>query len=373
MNWSLLSPKQAWLIGGLASSVFGLAIGFTSLTKLTGQEVQPPTGGTTDSTASSSSTTTPPEATNRERAARAARRSAAQPSSSAAFPKSAEFPKSAALPKLADNPDLRANPVYRQSPIPPAAPPVSMPSGVTLPAQDPFGGLPAQAPFAPSPAEAPFGRYYTPVPGLASNQFSSQGAMAGLPSFQPGSAGWHSDPKDAELTQETHQLVNEYRTKMNSKEPVKEVLSDLQSVLDEQFEYRMKLRESELTELKKQVEGLEKALEIRKQKKKEIIERRLLEITDSHDPLQWDAVSPSFGRNGFPGQASWNIQPARNSNGQNWLLENRPPVPPDTFFSNREPGPELAPALSNLPANPTPNSQNVKKPEEPETSSDNPF
>ncbi|MCU0645040.1 MAG: hypothetical protein MUC94_12360 [bacterium] len=92
--------------------------------------------------------------------------------------------------------------------------------------------------------------------------------------------------KEQFLEQQSRQLAEKFRASKDEKEKAK-IKSDLSIVLSELFDLREKDREEEMKLLNEKLETLKSVLNERKQKKKEIIDRRLQELIGDKDLLLW--------------------------------------------------------------------------------------
>lgn len=92
--------------------------------------------------------------------------------------------------------------------------------------------------------------------------------------------------KEHALERRSHQLADKFRESNDEKEQAK-IKHDLSAVLGELFDLREKDREEEIKFLGKKLEHLKSVLVERKQQKKEIVDRRLQELTGERDVLIW--------------------------------------------------------------------------------------
>lgn len=302
MNWKMNQKRWAWILSGVAAAPLGIAISLAGMHNLIGEAAQPPT----DASAGAPGGGGGPAGGFGSAAGGGlgggdvGGSGGAQPFGSAAvggLGGGDGFGGQGPATGLPGGRGGLGTTDRQQDPNPPArqtAPRASRNRGGAAQSPNSGPGMGASMPTLSGlpPAAETTNLAYTVPPMYPSspNQFPNTPLAYNGQSYryvQP-------DPKDLEYQQETQQLLQQYRTKANDSEEKQTIKNELSEVLHEQFDHRIANREKELADLKKQVEELEQLIGQRKKNRKEIVERRLLEITGGHDPMSWDSTN-SYG------------------------------------------------------------------------------
>lgn len=226
------------------------------------------------------------------------------------------------LPELASTSStvsVVAGPASPAGPMPPAVP---VPPSQTVNASSPvWNGAPATATVRSGNTVYSTGQVNTAMPPstytYVYNQFDTL-----------------HDAEDVKLGAEAQKIASQLRAPNLDEEDEKDLKAKLQDLVTKQFRHRQDKRKKDLDQLKKQVADLEKSLEDREQKQKEIIDRRVGELLGQSDPLGWDYQGKASG---FPG-TRYSMTPA---------IPPGVPAPPAAYMPYTQPATTM-PVPSNL-------------------------
>lgn len=227
------------------------------------------------------------------------------------------------LPELASTTSTVSVAAGPTNPVGPLAPAVPVPPAQTMNASNPA--------WATAPAT-------TAVRSANTIYSTGTAATAALPpntyTYVYNQYDTLHDSEDVKLGAEAQKIASQLRSPNLDEEDEKDIKAKLQDLVAKQFRHRQDKRKKELDQLKKQVADLEKGLEDREQKQKEIIDRRVAELLGQSDPLGWDYQGKSSG---FPG-IRYSTPPA---------IPPGVPAPPAAFLPYQPPATTM-PVPSNL-------------------------
>jgi hypothetical protein len=188
-----------------------------------------------------------------------------------------------------------------QPPAPPA-PPAGQPGD----SSDVFAqGLPPTQPRAesqpapaPRPAGLPGGSSITFSHAPAAGQTTIFGGGGGFSMGQPTLQFFGSNPDDPEMAdlnksehelgRKSHELLKEYSATDESSEHER-LASELRETLEAQFDLQIKRRELELQRVEERLAKLREQLKKRSEVRKQIVDRRLEQLTSDAEGLGWNS------------------------------------------------------------------------------------
>jgi hypothetical protein len=169
------------------------------------------------------------------------------------------------------------------------------------------------------------------------------------------------DPRSREMTEKYNQLEQEVLRlaadfrRLAADAPEREAaVKRITEITQQQFQLRHDARQMEVEKLQKQLEDLQGKLQRREEKRDQIVQQRVEQLTDQRDELRWEPLEPAGAARYLPygevyrGQAT----PPAVVYGSQPLL-----TTPDSYFpqSARDgQAPFLPPVAPSLPANPDP-------------------
>ncbi|MBM4092587.1 MAG: hypothetical protein FJ276_24690 [Planctomycetes bacterium] len=181
------------------------------------------------------------------------------------------------------------------TPIPPLGPSAA-PAGPQIP------GVPAAVPPAAAnpEANAPSARAHNPygsVPGTNWRYGRAVGDYYGAASrWQP--APPTPDPRITQLTERYNQLESEvmrvaaeYRQAKQDDDGRDKLRQRIEELTEQQFQLRHEVRQFEIDRLQKELAQLQEQLRRREERKEEIIDRRVAQLTNQDDELRWDPLA----------------------------------------------------------------------------------
>ncbi len=192
----------------------------------------------------------------------------------------------AQLPKLS----AQTAPAPPVAPVPPAA-------GSEVPELPPRPAPPPQ-PDAPQ-AGASIGLPSMPgMPGGPGAEYPGQ-TWAQIAGRQVPHVSRPVDPHVMKLTEEYNklerqvmQLAHEFRRLPPEGEQREKLQQQIVETTEKQFQLRHEVRKVEIERLQKQLAELEHQLQQREERKKEIIDRRIAQLTNQGDALSWEPLTP---------------------------------------------------------------------------------
>ncbi len=97
------------------------------------------------------------------------------------------------------------------------------------------------------------------------------------------------DPKDAELTRKSIEIAMKLQRDTKDEAAQADLKKELKDVLAEQFAARQATRKKELADLQERVSKLEKSVAARDENRDEIINKRMNQLLNEPDPMDWEA------------------------------------------------------------------------------------
>ncbi len=97
------------------------------------------------------------------------------------------------------------------------------------------------------------------------------------------------DPKDAELTRKSIEIAMKLQRETKDEAAQADLKKELKDVLAEQFAARQASRKKELADLQERVAKLEKSVAARDENRDEIINKRMNQLLNEPDPMDWEA------------------------------------------------------------------------------------
>lgn len=183
-----------------------------------------------------------------------------------------------------------------------ATPAASAASAPSVPAVQVGPSAPNAAPRAMVPsvnmavtAQGAPGPYYPPTAQVhsADGRVWTTGTVAGFPQRSLDPRVRELMEKYDQLEAEVMRLVTQYRGLDADSPEREELVKQVTKITEQQFDLRHEARKIEIDQLRKQVDELQNKLKKREDKREQIVQQRIEQLTNQKDELRWEPLEPA--------------------------------------------------------------------------------